>query len=166
MQCTIDGIQKEIGMKCSVVAALTAVVLIAACGVNRPAAVPRSGSIEQVNVSLVEFSVTATPATARAGRVLFKVHNDGNAARHEFVVVRTDLTFRQLPRNADGSFDEEGAGVRVIGEIETIQRHATRTLMLDLEAGHYMLLCNLVVVVGGKVRSHFAEGMHTDFTVL
>lgn len=153
-------------MKCSIVAALTAVVLIAACGVDRPAGVLRLGANEQVNVSLVEFSVTATPATASAGRVLFKVHNDGNAAMHEFVVVRTDLTIPQLPTNEDGSFDEEGAGVLVIDEIETIRRHATHTLMLDLEAGHYVLLCNLVVVVGGEVRSHFAEGMHTDFNVL
>jgi uncharacterized cupredoxin-like copper-binding protein len=151
------------------VAAVAAGALLAACGVDeqavsQPASTAHMSS--QVNVSLVEFSVTATPDTVRAGKVLFKAHNDGEEPRHEFIVVRTDLAISQLPTNPDGSFDEEGAGVIVIAEIEAVRRHATRTLMLDLEAGHYVLLCNIVEIEDGEVESHFAEGMHTDFNVL
>jgi hypothetical protein len=39
-------------------------------------------------------------------------------------------------------------------------------LTLDLEAGTYVLLCNLVEEEDtGEVESHFAEGMHAMFTV-
>jgi hypothetical protein len=39
-------------------------------------------------------------------------------------------------------------------------------LTLDLEAGTYLLLCNVVEEEEtGEVESHFAEGMHTTFTV-
>ena len=40
------------------------------------------------------------------------------------------------------------------------------TTTLDLEAGDYVLLCNIVEEEeDGEVESHFAEGMHTTFTV-
>jgi hypothetical protein len=144
-------------MKHSGGAALLAVALLVACD---------GDEAQQVNVSLVEFAVTARPDTVKAGTVVFEVHNDGELPVHEFVVVRTDLTIPQLPTNPDGSFNEEGEGVIVIDEIEEIRRGEPGFLKLDLAAGHYVLLCNIVVVTGtGQVRSHFAEGMRTDFTV-
>jgi hypothetical protein len=145
--------------------AFVAIALLAACGASKPAVSQQAGKTDQpaqVSVSLVEFRVRATPDRVSAGRVVFNVHNDGELPVHELVIVRTDLTIPQLPRNPDGSFNERGRGVSVIAEIEGIRRQAMRTLMLDLEAGHYVLLCNIV----GQHGSHFAEGMHTDFNVL
>jgi len=124
-------------------------------------------ALSRVDVSLVEFSVTVTPAEVGAGRILFLVHNDSDDDLHEFVVVRTDLTIAELPTNPDGSFDEEGDGVEVVDEIEDIPAHATHALMLQLDSGHYVLLCNRVEVEeDGEVESHFAEGMRTDFDVI
>lgn len=120
-----------------------------------------------IDVSLVEFSVTATPASAAAGHIVFQVHNDSADTQHEFLVVRTDLTIPQLPTNADGSFNEECDSAKVVDSIEEIPGHETRMLTLDLAAGHYVLLCNRVEIEpDGEVESHFAEGMHTDFNVL
>src|SRR5262245_8508928 len=82
-------------MKSSGGAAFVAITLLAACGASKPAVSQQAGKadrLSQVNVSLVEFRVTATPDRVSAGRVLFKVHNDGEAPVHEFLVVRTDLT--------------------------------------------------------------------------
>ena len=149
-------------MKCSGGAAFAAIALFAACGDDGH---DGAGKPSQVDVSLVEFSVTATPDSVKAGKVLFNVRNDGQAPVHELVVVRTDLTLAQLPRNPDGSFDEEGAGITVIGEIEEVPRNEARTLMLDLESGHHVLLCNIVRIVNGQANSHFAAGMRTDFNV-
>jgi hypothetical protein len=143
-------------------AALAAIALLAAFGGGKQ---DRADKPAMVDVSLVEFSVKATPDTVNAGKILFNVRNDGQAPVHELVVVRTDLMLSELPRNPDGSFDERGAGVMVIGEIETVPRNETRTLMLDLEPGHYVLLCNIVRTVKGQVNSHFAAGMRTDFNV-
>jgi len=129
-------------------------------------AVSSSNAVAIVDVSLVEFSVTATPATVGAGRILFRVHNDGDEDVHEFVVVKTELTIAELPTNPDGSFNEEGEGVEVIDEVETIRHGATRGLSLTLESGHYVLMCNRVEIEeNGEVESHFAEGMRTDFNV-
>jgi uncharacterized cupredoxin-like copper-binding protein len=149
-------------MKWSGRAVLAAIALLAACGDDGR---DGAGKPSQVEVSLVEFSITATPDTVKAGKVLFKVRNDGQAPVHELVVVRTDLTIAKLPRKPDGSFDEHGAGVIVSGEIEEVPRGEARTLMLDLESGHHVLLCNIVRIVNGQVHSHFAAGMHTDFNV-
>jgi hypothetical protein len=126
-----------------------------------------SNAINIVDVSLVEFSVTVAEPTAPAGRIRFRVHNDGDVELHEFVVVKTELAIAELPTNPDGSFNEEGEGVEVLDEIEDIPAHATRGLTLTLAAGHYVLLCNRVEVEeDGEVESHFAEGMRTDFNAL
>ncbi len=120
----------------------------------------------EVDVSLIEFSVTVSRASAAAGLVRFTVHNDSAETMHEFVVVRTDLAIDALPTNEDGSFDEQGAGVTVVDEIEDIEPFASHVLTLDLPAGHYVLLCNMVEIEDCEVESHFAEGMRTDFDVL
>jgi hypothetical protein len=139
------------------------------CGTSETSvdqAVSESKAASIVDVTVIEFSVTATPAGVPAGRVLFRAHNDSGDIIHEFVVVKTELTIAELPTNPDGSFDEEGEGVEVIDEVETINTGATRALNLILDSGHYVLLCNRIKVLDtGEVISHFAEGMRTDFNV-
>jgi hypothetical protein len=62
-------------------------------------------------------------------------------------------------------FDEEGDGVEVVDEVEDIASGSTADLRVDMEAGAYVLLCNLVEEEDGETESHFEEGMHTGFTV-
>jgi hypothetical protein len=48
-------------------------------------------------------------------------------------------------------------------EIEDIEAGADGEVTANLEAGAYVLLCNIVEEDDGE--SHYAEGMHTAFTV-
>jgi uncharacterized cupredoxin-like copper-binding protein len=115
-----------------------------------------------VNVLLSEFVVEADPGSASAGDVTFAVTNEGEEM-HEFVIVKTDLAEDALPTADDGSVDEEGEGVEVKDEIEDIEAGADGEVTANLEAGKYVLLCNIVEEDDGE--SHYAEGMHTAFTV-
>lgn len=118
-----------------------------------------------VDILLSEFIVEADPDSAAAGEVTFDVQNEGEEV-HEFVIVKTDLDPDALPTAEDGSFDEEGSGVEVVDEIEDIEAGAGDEITVDLDAGAYVLLCNLVEEEeSGEVESHFAEGMFTEFAV-
>ena len=53
--------------------------------------------------------------------------------------------------------DEEGEGITAIDEIEDIGGGTEQTLTVDLDAGPYVLFCNL--------PTHYSQGMHAAFTV-
>lgn len=82
----------------------------------------------------------------------FTVTNSGTMM-HEFVVIRTDRTAATLPTESDGSASETGS----IGEIPDMAAGSTTSVVLNLRAGHYALICNL--------PGHYAGGMYADFTV-
>jgi uncharacterized cupredoxin-like copper-binding protein len=108
-----------------------------------------------VGVTEADFSITPDPTSAPAGDVTFDVQNDAEQT-HEFVVIKSDLAPDALPLNDEG-VDEEGEGVEVIDEIEDIAGGSSQSLTVDLDAGSYVLICNL--------PGHYAEGMHAAFTV-
>jgi uncharacterized cupredoxin-like copper-binding protein len=113
-----------------------------------------------VTATLTEFAIEIAPATAPAGEVTFEVANDGTT-EHEFEIFRTDLAPDALPTTDDGSVDSEGEGVEEIDEIEEFEPGNTETLTTELEAGNYVMICN--VVVGDT--SHYQEGMRAGFVV-
>ena len=121
---------------------------------------PSSGATT-VNVTLQEFSVIPDNATAPAGEVTFHVTNDGPDDVHEFVIFKTDLEPDALPTAEDGSVDESGEGVELIDEIEDIPVGESQDVTVTLDAGSYVLICN--IVEGEEV--HYAMGMRTGFTV-
>lgn len=142
-------------------------VLLVACGDD-----DEGGAAASVQVTLDEWSVATEPASTPSGEVAFEISNAGEET-HEFVVIRTDLGLLELPTADDGSVDEEGAeDLEVVGEAEDIAAGASETLTLDLEAGHYVLICNIVEeemeMEEGEMEhdpSHFQSGMRTEFTV-
>jgi uncharacterized cupredoxin-like copper-binding protein len=119
----------------------------------------------EVDVVLSEFIVDPAAESVEAGEVTFALDNQGGET-HEFVVVEA-ASADDLPVDDDGAFDEEAFGEdNVLGEVEDIEAGDTAELTLDLESGDYVLLCNIVEEEeDGEVESHFAEGMHTTFTV-
>lgn len=118
-----------------------------------------------VDVTLQEFAVVPAEASVSAGEVTFNVTNEGPEDVHEFVVFQTDLAADALPTAEDGSVDEEGEGVELIDEIEDIPVGESPSLTVDLEAGSYVLICNIVEEEeDGTVIVHYAEGMRTGFT--
>jgi uncharacterized cupredoxin-like copper-binding protein len=116
------------------------------------------------SVELQEWAVTVEPATSSAGDVTFSVENVG-AEVHEFVVIKTDLGITDLPTEDDGSVSEDGEGMEVVDEIEDISPDDAQELTVDLEAGNYVLICNIVEEEDGEVESHYQEGMRSSFTV-
>jgi hypothetical protein len=151
---------------------LLAVLLVLACGddddddddeATEPPA--NGGEATEVDITLQEFSVLADPESGPAGAFTFNIENTGPDDPHEFVVFKTDLEPDALPTLDDGSVDEEGEGLELIDEVEEIPVDGTETLDLDLEAGDYALVCNIVEEEGGEIESHYQEGMRRSFSV-
>jgi hypothetical protein len=117
-----------------------------------------------VTASLSEWKITPTKSQVAPGIVSFVAENTGKE-NHEMVVVKGDSA-DALPTDADGAMDEaklpEGA---LVGEIEPMAPGELCQGNFALPAGQYVLLCNVVDKEDGVVESHFAEGMHTPFTV-
>jgi uncharacterized cupredoxin-like copper-binding protein len=124
-----------------------------------------SGNDGPVQITLQEWAVLAEPARATAGEVTFDISNEGEEI-HEFVILKTDLGLLDLPTAEDGSVDEEGGEIEVVDEVEDIPSGDTAELTVDLEAGDYVILCNIVEEEGhDDHEAHFEMGMRTSFTV-
>lgn len=116
------------------------------------------GGVEAANaldvaVSLVDFGVEPAQTAIAAGAVRFAVQNDG-AAPHELVVIRTDAAADALPL-AGPMVDEAAVDVR--GRTDLLTPDASGAVTVDLEAGRYVLICN--------VPGHYPLGMRAAITV-
>lgn len=138
------------------------IVGLAACGSDNGGG--GGAATSSVSVTEREWEVAPDPTSADAGEVTFSVSNEGTEI-HEFVVVKTDLASGDLPTVEDGSVDEEGEGIEPVDEIEDIAAGSSQELKVDLESGHYVVLCNIVEKENGETEPHYAKGMRTDFTV-
>jgi len=120
-------------------------------------------SAAKVKVALSEYKVDPTPTSAQAGKVDFVVINKGSMT-HEFVVVRS--ADGNLPVDASGAVDEAQIPTTdKLGELEDLERGDKATLDTTLTPGTYVLFCNIVETNDGVTDSHYADGMHTTFTV-
>ena len=113
-----------------------------------------------VAVALVEYQVRPDVATAPAGQVTFNARDLGGN-NHELLVIKSDLSPESLPTNPHGSFDEASADVEIVDEIEELEPQGTGSVTVELEAGAYVLICNVVDQSG----SHYSLGMRTAFEV-
>ena len=109
-----------------------------------------------IGATEADYSITLDESTAAAGEVTFDVTNEADQV-HEFVVFKTDLAEDALPTNEDGDVDEAGEGVEAVDEIEDIEGGTTQSLTVTLDAGNFVVLCNL--------PGHYKQGMHASFTV-
>lgn len=118
-----------------------------------------------VNVDLTEWQVVPDVDSVAAGSVTFNASNVGGEI-HELVIIQTDLAPDALPTGDDGGVDEAGEGINVIAEIEEFDAGTDESLTVDLDAGAYVLICNIVEEEDdGTFESHYQEGMRTAFTV-
>lgn len=136
------------------VAGLALALAAVACG---------GGAKTTVSVTLQEFSVIPAQESAPAGEVTFDVENKGPNDTHEFVVIKTDLAPDALPTDENGAVDEEGEGIEVIDEIEDIAVGDSQSVTVNLDAGSYVLICN--IYDADEQEAHYQEGMRTAFTV-
>ena len=123
---------------------------------------PKPAGATQVDIILAEWSIVPSPRTVPAGETYFLVENIGPIDPHEVVIVKTDLAPGELPV-VDGKVDE--SAVEVIGEVEEFASGTSASGVFDLEAGNYLLICNITEIEEGELESHFEEGMVVAFTV-
>jgi uncharacterized cupredoxin-like copper-binding protein len=109
-----------------------------------------------IDVDAQTEAMTLSSDSAPAGTVTFEVTNTGNM-EHEFVVLQTETMAADLPFDqAKDEVIEDSPGLTNVDEIEGIQPGETKTLVVDLTAGHYALICN--------ITKHWREGMRADFS--
>ena len=107
------------------------------------------------SIKLDEYTVKAKQQLS-PGLVTFSISNFGKA-KHELVVLKTDLAPDQLKLDAEGGVEEEQPNVTLVDEHEDIDPGQTVVLTVDLEPGKYLLLCNLT--------EHFGHKMYLSLTV-
>jgi uncharacterized cupredoxin-like copper-binding protein len=112
-----------------------------------------TGGEGDVAVSLRDDAVTVAPDTAQAGSVTLSATNDGTTT-HEIEVFRGDVDPDTLPIENNVASTE---GLELVDEIEDITSGSTADLTVDLEAGTYVIMCNL--------PGHFANGMHAVLSI-
>jgi uncharacterized cupredoxin-like copper-binding protein len=102
------------------------------------------------------MKIAATPAFAKAGDVTFEVTNNSKDLIHEMIVVKLKDQKTPLPYvAADNKVNEDAAGH--LGEVSELDPSKTGALTLKLDAGTYMIFCNL--------PGHYMAGMWTTVTV-
>ena len=116
---------------------------------------PAGTEASTVDVGLTEFTVSPSPDSTAAGSVTFNLSNSG-AQPHNLRVIRTDLDADDLPLGEDGLGVDEDQ-VDVVASSGDLDPAATDEISADLEAGSYVLICN--------VLTHYGEGMTVAFTV-
>jgi uncharacterized cupredoxin-like copper-binding protein len=161
------------------VAVLTAV--LSGCGSDRNASDKSSAPASATAFVLNEWSITPPTIRLKAGKVRIIATNNGSET-HELVIVRADDT-AALPTKSDGSVDEDKiAEADKPGEIPDLAAGKSATKTLNLSAGNYVAICNLVDQMGnggmggnnngsggmgngGMGHVHYRLGMRTQFTV-
>ena len=111
-----------------------------------------------ISTLLTEFDITLSAASAPPGEVVFEVRNAG-ALPHEVILVRTELDAAELPVH-DGAVHEDS--LDIVTEVRDLAAGESATMTAELEAGHYVLICNL----SGHYESGVnGPGMKVNFDV-
>lgn len=123
-----------------------ALVLVSACGDGTDTA-----AVTEISVTLQDGSIELSQGMVEGGSLSMEVVNEGTMV-HEIEVFAGDET--DLPVS-NGVADT--SGLTLIDEVEDIVPGATQMFDLDLEPGHYVIICNL--------PGHYELGMVTELTV-
>jgi uncharacterized cupredoxin-like copper-binding protein len=100
--------------------------------------------------------ITLSTDEVKAGKIAFAVTNTSAVMEHEFLIVKTDMTFDRFPMKRAGAKVDEGKlkGMKEFGEL---REGKTKNWTATLKPGRYVLFCN--------EEGHFAAGMRTTLTV-
>ncbi len=126
-------------------------------------AVPFSSEVHALNytgqvvdVREVSFRIHVSQDTVQAGPVTFHIVNGADDMLHEFIIVKTDLQSTNLPIDPVTSRVNEDA-IEIVTSQDNIEPAHSREINLNLDEGHYVLICNL--------PGHYLQGMMIDFYV-
>ena len=138
-------------------------LVLGACSASQGSPSSDDGGGTQVDVTLQEWAVVIGQDSAPAGDVTFSITNDGPDDIHEFVIFKTDLAPGDLPVDDRGGSMRRAVGIEVVDEVEDIEVGATADLSVTLEAGSYVLVCN--IYDEDETEAHYSMGMRAAFTV-
>ncbi len=136
---------------CFATALVLLVMTAASCSSDASSSTPSPDA--GIATTLTDFKIKPAETESAAGPVTFDLTNDG-PSDHSFYLVRTDLAEDALPVT-DHAVDLDQ--LEVAGQIDRIEFDAQRSLTVDLEAGSYVMFCNLT--------GHYESDMHAAFTV-
>lgn len=111
---------------------------------------PAAGAIA---ADLTEFRIALGAQEALSGNVTFRVQNRGQIA-HNLLIIKSDLAVPALP--VSGGRVNEGQ-VQVVAKIADLAGGRSANLSASLQAGKYVLICN--------VPAHYQSGMRVGFEV-
>jgi len=121
-----------------------------------------------VLVQLKDYEVVPNPDAAPSGDFEFQISNAGPSV-HELHLVKTDLAADELPTDSNGAVDEEAREElhhdHHLGHVMDVAAGGQASFTASLDAGHYVLFCNIVEQAGGGTIAHYTQGMRKDFTV-
>lgn len=110
-----------------------------------------------IGVNEFEYSIQLNTKTAPEGPMTFDLRNTGSLA-HQFLLLKTDLPSDELPlAESTGQVNENSDELELIVKLPAYTHEEAPTFNLNVEPGHYALICNL--------QGHYARGMHIDFVV-
>jgi uncharacterized cupredoxin-like copper-binding protein len=139
------------------------VVAVATLGVGTTSAVAaKNVPTTTVNVIVGDtaglqgsMTMTADPATAKAGKVKFVVTNNGTIL-HEFIVLKLKGKTNSDTMVVNPKTHEVSEATNV-GEVGNVPKGKTKSKTLTLKKGNYALVCN--------IAHHYELGMRAGFTV-
>ena len=146
-----------------IAAAVAVAAMLGVAGCTGASPTPSADDGTTVDVTLQEWAVVPAVTSAPAGEITFHITNNGPEDVHEFVVIQTDLAHGDLPVDETGTVDEEGGEMTVVDEVEDLPVGETEDLTVSLDAGNYVLICN--IYSADEQESHYQMGMHIGFTV-
>ncbi|HET7236974.1 MAG TPA: plastocyanin/azurin family copper-binding protein [Actinomycetota bacterium] len=114
------------------------------------------GGEADMSVTLRDDAITLSPEAVAPGPLTLEASNEGTKI-HEFEVfaVPDGVDANALPVEGDTAPADEM--LQVIDEVEDIAPGTSASLSVSLDPGSYAVICNL--------PDHYANGMHTTFTV-
>ena len=114
-----------------------------------------TGPSTTVAATVKDFTLSLDKTSAAAGSIKFDITNQGPSG-HEFVILKTDLAADTLPIK-DNTVDTSAPGITSIAEAEGIGTGTSKSLTKGLDAGKYVMICN--------IAGHYQQGIHTSFVV-
>jgi uncharacterized cupredoxin-like copper-binding protein len=120
------------------------------------AGAPQTVKVVLTDTDADHMTLQVDRTQVKAGKITFDVTNASSDQVHEMLVLRTDAASQPLPYDAkDEKVIEENT--QDLGEVADLDPGKGGTLTLDLQPGHYVLLCNQ--------PGHFMHGMKADLAV-
>src|SRR5437867_2514738 len=117
---------KGISMQSTLLATLAITLVVLNSYNSTPETLPTD---IQITVEIKKYSVTLTPASIKANTIKFNIRNI-DTIKHEFEIIKTNLTFDKLPIDVDQGKAKEN---ELVKQIKNVLPNKVTTITANLE---------------------------------